>query len=154
MILLNGIKFGFILSLLIGPVFFALLQTSIEKGFWSGVWMAIGVSISDVIYVSILYFGLSQLVGDPKFRAMLAYGGGIVLVLFGAYYIFFKNRRNTVLNGQVVAESKFYKHLLKGLVLNGLSPMVPIFWIGAISIATIDYGYQRGMDFVYFLVVY
>ena len=112
--------------------------------------MAIGVSISDVIYVAILYFGLSQLIEDPQFKIYLAFGGGIVLLLFGAYYIFLKNRRTQPLNKQDVVENKFYKHLLKGLVLNGLSPMVPIFWIGAISIATIDFGYQRGMDFIVF----
>jgi threonine/homoserine/homoserine lactone efflux protein len=42
-IILKGIVSGIVLALLIGPVFFTILQTSIEKGFWSGVFVAIGV---------------------------------------------------------------------------------------------------------------
>lgn len=154
MIILNGIKLGLILAFLIGPVFFALLQTSIEKGFWSGVWMAIGVSLSDIIYVIICYLGLVQLFENPQFRIYMAYGGGTILVLFGAYYLFIKNRKRTELANKKIAKSKFYNHLLKGFVLNGMSPMVPIFWIGAISVANIDFGYQKGTEFfIFFMVV-
>jgi len=50
-IVFNGVKFGFSLAFLIGPVFFTIIQTSIERGFWNGAWVALGVSLSDAVYV-------------------------------------------------------------------------------------------------------
>ena len=59
-IVLNGIVSGIVLAFLIGPVFFTIIQTSIERGFWSGVFVAIGVSLSDAFYILVSYFGLTQ----------------------------------------------------------------------------------------------
>ena len=39
---------------------------------------------------------------------------------------------------------------MKGFIINGLSPMVLIFWIGTISIASLDFGYTKGLEFFLF----
>jgi threonine/homoserine/homoserine lactone efflux protein len=48
-IVINGIVSGIVLAFLIGPVFFTIIQTSIERGFTSGVLVAVGVSFSDAV---------------------------------------------------------------------------------------------------------
>ena len=65
-ILFNGLKLGIVLALLIGPVFFTIIQTSIERGFINGVLVSLGVSLSDTMYVAICYFGLVQFINDEK----------------------------------------------------------------------------------------
>ena len=60
-IILNGIVSGVVLAFLIGPVFFAIIQTSIERGFWSGVFVAMGVSLSDILYITVSYLGLHSI---------------------------------------------------------------------------------------------
>ncbi|WP_216351112.1 LysE family transporter, partial [Mucilaginibacter polytrichastri] len=45
----SGIGIGLILTFLTGPVFFALIKTSIEKGFQAGIALALGVVTSDVV---------------------------------------------------------------------------------------------------------
>ena len=47
----TGITLGLTLAILLGPVFFALIQTSISKGFLKGLFLAIGISISDSVYI-------------------------------------------------------------------------------------------------------
>jgi threonine/homoserine/homoserine lactone efflux protein len=54
--IVSGIGLGFVLSFLTGPVFFALIKTSIEKGFYAGVSLAGGVLVSDIFYVGILSY--------------------------------------------------------------------------------------------------
>ena len=76
-IIVKGIVSGIVLAFLIGPVFFTLLQTSIERGFSSGVFVAIGISLSDSFYILISYFGLTQFMSTPNFRHYMAYGGGV-----------------------------------------------------------------------------
>ncbi|MEQ9591775.1 MAG: LysE family transporter [Cyclobacteriaceae bacterium] len=151
MIVLNGIKFGILLALLIGPVFFTIIQTSIERGFWNGVLVAFGVSLSDIFYVIIVYFGLAQFLEDGQFRVYMAYGGGAILIFFGLYHVIIKSRRRLGTSALSNGEAGFFKYVLKGFVINGLSPMVIVFWIGLISIASLEFNYHTGAQYFVFL---
>jgi threonine/homoserine/homoserine lactone efflux protein len=149
-IVFNGLKLGIVLAFLIGPVFFTIIQTSIERGFRNGVLVSLGVSLSDIMYVAICYFGLVKFINDPNFRYYLAYAGGGILILFGIYHLFVKSRRRMTTSIQVTSEKKMYRYFVKGFIINGMSPMVLIFWIGAISIASLDFGYSKGFEFFIF----
>lgn len=148
--LLNGIEFGIVLAFLIGPVFFAILKSSVERGFWVGVLVAVGVSISDLLYVLICYFGLSAFVTQPGVKLYMGVAGGGILLCFGAYYLLVKSWQGTFANPESVQERHTYRYLAKGFLINSLSPMVPLFWIGAVSVATIDFGYTSGSTFAVF----
>ncbi len=152
-IVFNGLKLGMVLAFLIGPVFFTIIQTSVERGFRNGVLVSLGVSLSDTMYVAICYFGLVQFINDPDFRYYLAYAGGIILILFGIYHLFIKSRRKMTAAIDVASESKTYRYFIKGFIINGMSPMVLIFWIGTISIASLDFGYSKGFEFFIFFSV-
>ncbi len=128
-IVFNGLKLGIILAFLIGPVFFTIIQTSVERGFRNGVLVSLGVSLSDVMYVAICYFGLVQFINNPQFRFYLAYAGGGILILFGIYQLFVKSRRRMTAPIDVASEKKMYRYFVKGFVINGMSPMVLIFWL-------------------------
>lgn len=152
-IIFNGFKLGIVLAFLIGPVFFTIIQTSVERGFKNGVLVSLGVSLSDILYVAICYFGLVQFINEPGFRQNLAYAGGGILVLFGLYHLLVKSRRNIQSGLEIEASKKMYRYFAKGFVINGLSPMVLIFWIGTISVASLDFGYSRGYEFFIFFCV-
>lgn len=152
-IVFNGLKLGIVLAFLIGPVFFTIIQTSVEKGFRNGVLVSLGVSVSDILYVTVCYFGLVQFINEPGFRIYLAYAGGGILVLFGLYHLFIKSRRNVHPSLDIANEKKLYRYFIKGFIINGLSPMVLIFWIGTISVASIDFGYSKGFEFFIFFSV-
>jgi threonine/homoserine/homoserine lactone efflux protein len=148
--LLSGLQFGIVLAFLVGPVFFTILQASVEKGFWVGVLVALGVSFSDFLYVLICYFGLSAAVTQPGVSRYMGIFGGAILVLFGAYHLFIKSRRKDFSNPGAVRESRRLKYVAKGFLINSMSPMVPLFWIGAVSLATIDLGYRSGTEVTFF----
>jgi len=149
-IIFNGFKLGIVLAFLIGPVFFTIIQTSVERGFKNGVLVSLGVSLSDILYVAICYFGLVQFINEPGFRQYLAYAGGGILILFGLYHLFVKSRKNIQTALEVEGSKKMYRYFVKGFIINGLSPMVLIFWIGTISVASLDFGYSRGYEFFIF----
>jgi threonine/homoserine/homoserine lactone efflux protein len=152
-IVFNGLKFGIVLCFLVGPVFFTIIQTSVERGFKNGLLVALGVSLSDTAYVAIGYFGLVHFFNDPHFRGYLAYVGGAILILFGLYYLLVKSKRKYTASLDIAKEKRLYRYLIKGFIINGFSPTVLIFWIGAISIASIDFGYQKGFEFFVFFAV-
>jgi threonine/homoserine/homoserine lactone efflux protein len=139
---LNGVISGLVLALLIGPVFFTILQTSIERGFWSGLFVAIGVSLSDAFYISICYLGVYQLFDQGNFKEYLAYFGGAVLLIMGLYYLVIKSRKLAHYDPQKVEAKSPYKLIVKGFFINGLTPMVLIFWLGTVGVATTKLGYS------------
>ncbi len=153
MIVLNGVKLGIILALLIGPVFFAIIQTSIERGFTKGVLVSLGVSVSDLFYVVICCLGFIRLVEDEGVRSQMAYVGGGILIVFGIYYLAVKTRKVTQPKITHIEERKNVRYFLKGFVINAFSPMVPLFWIGTLSIVTIDFGYKQTSEITLFYSV-
>jgi len=151
-IVFKGVQLGIVLAFLVGPVFFTLIQTSVEKGFRNGALVAIGVSLSDILYVAICYFGLFQFLNDPKSKTTMAYAGGAILIGFGLYHLIVKARRAKMVSFHAAEEKKPLKYIMKGFIINGVTPMVFIFWIGTISIATIDFGYSTGFEFFIFFM--
>ena len=150
-IVLNGIISGLVLAFLIGPVFFTILQTSIERGFWSGFFVAMGASVSDALYILVAYLGLIQFMEADNFRHYVAYGGGTVLLGFGIYYLFVKSKRLTHYDREKIQTRSWVRLLAKGFIINGLSPMVLFFWIATVSLATTRLGYSAADDaFIFF----
>lgn len=150
-IVLKGIFSGLVLAILVGPVFFTLLQTSIERGFGSGVYVAIGISVSDALYISLSYLGLSGFFNSPEFQVYLGYVGGFIIFCFGAYYLFIKSRKKINFSAEHVEEKSPFRLMAKGFIINGFNPMVLVFWIGTISIATGKLGYTTAPEALTFL---
>jgi len=148
----NGLLFGLILSMFIGPVFFALIQTSIEKGFASGVGMALGVSLSDTIYIFLTYLGISKLIHSDSFQVILGIAGGILLLSFGIYSIV-----RPVLARKMDREKEtkkgWFQQILKGFILNGINPSVLFFWLGIISLASTKYKYGNQEMILFFIAI-
>lgn len=139
---LNGVISGIVLAFLIGPVFFTVLQTSIERGFRSGFFVAVGVSLSDAFYISICYLGIYQVFDKGNFKEYLAYFGGGVLLMMGLYYLLVKSRKLVHYDPEKVQAKSPIKLVLKGFVINGLTPMVLLFWLGTVGVATAKLGYS------------
>ena len=150
-IIFKGIVSGIVLAFLIGPVFFTIIQTSIERGFTNGVFVAVGVSLSDTFYIFISYLGLVQFMEAENFRHYLAYVGGIVLLGFGLYYLLIKSRKLVNYDPQKIQTRSWPRLVAKGFIINGLSPMVLFFWVATVGVATTQFGYTTTQEIlIYF----
>jgi threonine/homoserine/homoserine lactone efflux protein len=140
-VVINGLLFGLLLSILVGPVFFSLIQNSIEKGFKAGFFMAIGIAASDTVYIFITYLGISQLTNSDSFNIWLGGIGGTIMLIFGLSSIF----KPVPIKGakQHHDESaKWFKQISKGFLLNGINPFVLFFWISVASKVTLNFQYS------------
>lgn len=129
--ILTGLLTGLGLSVSTGPVFFTLLQTSLQRGFKSAIFFIVGVSCADTSMILLTWVGLNQVQTGNAQSALLGIMGGILLILFGINFI---RKRNDTFheNSSVDTSATHYKFLLKGLSINILNPIVWAFW-GAIS---------------------
>lgn len=136
-IVLKGIITGFILSIMIGPVFFLLLETSIRKGVRSALAFDLGVFLSDLIYIVIAYFFFAQVAsltsGDKSYLFRLF--GGIIFILFGAVTLI-KKPKSTVSDDQDTVNSRkdYWLLGLKGFLLNFANPAVIFYWFSVIAL--------------------
>ncbi len=126
--LVEGIGMGLILSAMIGPVFFTLIQNSLENGFRHTAILALGILLSDLIYIVVTFFGVSLFAKNPLFEIVLGYAGGLILVGFGVATILKKNKSRPNSGGMPVRPKK-RRGFLKGFSINGVNPFVLLFWI-------------------------
>jgi threonine/homoserine/homoserine lactone efflux protein len=140
--ILKGIGYGLILSLMIGPVFFMIIQTSIERGFRCAVLVAAGVALSDSLYITVSYLGISQITANDHVKIYLANAGGIMLMLFGLYNLVIKSRKKSPDEVEHIKARNPLRYVAKGFIINGITPVVFLFWIGTVSIAASRFGYK------------
>ncbi len=135
----HGLLFGLIFLLFIGPAFFALLQTSIQKGLKPAVFLAFGISTSDIIFVVLTLLGVSSLLEDEGFKLWMGAGGSLILIGYGVYSWFKKAPK---IKETEESESRFLiKYWVKGLLLNGLNPFIILFWLSWVSFVSVNYDY-------------
>ena len=120
---LNAILLGFGLSFMVGPVFFTLLETSITRGFRAALSFDLGVILADVMFITVSYYGsvsiLQRIQNDPRIFLI----GGVVLIIYGAFTIFYKKTKKIVTDKElVVVENNNYIGLFfKGFFLNSIN---------------------------------
>lgn len=146
----NGVLHGLLLTLLIGPVFFALIQTSIEKGFVSGAGMAVGIALSDTLYIIIATVGVTVLANNPEFQLWLGVAGGIIMLLFGGSSLAKKVKDRQPEPSVRVSGKSVSRQLVKGFLLNGINPFVLLFWLGVASVVALNYRYSFELKIVFF----
>jgi len=128
--IVSGIGLGFVLSFLTGPVFFALIKTSIEKGFSAGVSLAGGVVVSDVFYVAISLYSTSFIALENTYRLQIGIAGSSILFIIGLYYLFKKVKVNYE---QTNSKRKNTGYFIKGFLMCIFNPAILLYWLSVTS---------------------
>ncbi len=151
--LLSGILLGLTIAIMLGPAFFSLLQTSIYRGFRAGLFMALGIFMSDTMLVALSYLGVSSLLTEPENTIVFGLIGGIVMILFGVFTF----RKKTPLSKDPelrepvpIEKTKPLKYMAKGFALNLLNPFLLVFWMGWMAYVGNTYGPKSNELLVFF----
>lgn len=128
-----AIPLGFLLSFMVGPVFFVLLETGATKGFRAGIALDMGVIVADILFLTIAYFSSYQLLENLSNQPGLYVFGGVILLVYGITTFFrsdFKEKKT-----RIIARGSDYLGLfVKGFLLNFINIGVLVFWLGVIII--------------------
>jgi len=128
--IISGIGLGIVLSFATGPVFFALLKTSIEKGFHAGMWLAAGVVLSDFIYVALAVYGSSFIKFENQYRLPIGIAGSAVLIGIGCFYLFKKVKINY---DNTTSTRRNTGYFFKGFLMCVLNPSLLLYWVSVTS---------------------
>jgi len=158
--IISAIPLGFVIAFLIGPVFFALLETSAIKGFRAALAFDIGVIVADVVFLLVAYFMTSSILSKLKDDPSLFIFGGGILAAYGV--ISFVQTRKSYLkevdpNVLIVQNTNYFKLAIKGFLLNFINVGVLGFWLGLIVVFSPQMEGDGNRIFIFFsatLLVY
>jgi len=153
----EGIKVGFVLIFLIGPIFFSLIHMGVEYGTRAGLIFGSGIWISDIF----LFFGIyhsvslvSDLANDSLFTHAIGAIGSLILLSFGLGALFRRGSHEMhVPQAFQPANSprSLFGFFLKGALINVFNPFTLLFWLGLMSTALVDSHFRGGDAAWYFL---
>lgn len=138
-IIIKGFFLGLILSVMVGPVFFVLIETSITKGARKALILDAGVLASDLFYIFIAYKffeEVSSMTGgnDNYFKII----GGSLFMVFGvlSYIKGSDYNKSSQKKGQKVKVQTrtTIKLFFKGFLLNAINPGVLFYWFTILSV--------------------
>lgn len=83
----NGLIIGLILQLAIGPVFFFIINLTLQKSLVDGLAGVIAVTLGDYFYITLAILGIGKLLEKKKIKKVLGIISSIILILFGILMI-------------------------------------------------------------------
>jgi threonine/homoserine/homoserine lactone efflux protein len=144
----NGFGTGFVLSTMLGTVFFYLIQNSIDNGFKSGIAIALGVIISDVLLISLS--SLHQyIIPEGGTTEMIVRIIGSALLIFIGLFSIFKKTAATLYPSTKKMTIPMY--MTNGFVLNIINPANFFIWVGISTTLHNSDGYTFMRMLIYFV---
>jgi L-lysine exporter family protein LysE/ArgO len=120
-----GLFTGLILSIMLGTVFFCLIQNSIVNGFKSGAWVSTGVIIADILLIVVSYFNANLFPRGGKTEMIIRICGAVFLLIMAISNLRSKKK---VLFPKAYSKNPFVLGS-KGFMLNILNPANYLSWL-------------------------
>lgn len=121
-----GTLTGFVLSLMLGTVFFAILNNSIQLGYKKGISISLGVILSDLIFISICLFGSQYIPFIKEYEKTVKIVGGILVIAMGVSQIASKRKKPKAANFSKAGSITYF--VSQGFLLNFLNPVNLVSW--------------------------
>src|SRR5690606_33574168 len=151
--IITAVYLGALLSFLIGPVFFVLLETSATKGFRAAFMFNVGVITADILFILVAYFSSYRLIESVKDQPALFIFGGLVMFMYGV--VSYVNLRSNKIENVVVdlAKKNYLTLMGKGFLLNFINIGVLGFWLMILIVVGPTMNMNPNKIFVFFAVI-
>ena len=122
----DGLKFGMLLQIAVGPMCLMVFNTSKNVGFQTALSLIAAIALADAFYIALAGMGVSKLLEGNKRQTVLKTIGSFTLVFFGANIILNVFHINLIpgLDLKPTNASIF----IQGLILTLSNPITIIFW--------------------------
>ena len=132
---IEGFVIGFSMIIFIGPVFFLLLNSTLQYGVKVGTSVALGIIVSDIVCVLLCYFGFSSFLTVAEHQVWVAAIGSSILLGLGVNYLF---KKATISNNVSISSKSILSFFVRGFSVNFFNPYVILVWIGVLN-----YGHHK-----------
>ncbi len=148
-VFLNGIFTGFLLQIAVGPVFFYILNLSIQRTTVDGLLGVIAVTLADYFYIILSVIGAGKLLEKSRTKTLMGIISSIVLIIFGVMMIITSDKNVLVNSVNPGSESNYLSSFLSSFFLTISSPMTIVFWTGLFAAKAIEKNYSKRLLIVF-----
>jgi threonine/homoserine/homoserine lactone efflux protein len=129
---IGGLLLGMFMAISVGPTLFAVLRYSLNHSYKAGLAFVLGVSISDIIFVTVANVATPWLQWLHQFSRSLSYGAAGLLIIVGLIGVI-KKHKPTKPTGNIikVTNAMYFKIFMSGFLINTLNPALIFQWIAA-----------------------
>jgi threonine/homoserine/homoserine lactone efflux protein len=132
--IIKGLLLGLFMAISVGPTLFAVIRYSVNHSYKAGVAFILGVSISDIMYVTIANVAAQWLEVMNDHKTTVAYAGAALLIAMGAWGLFDKYKPKRPSTTPVsISGGHYIKIWLSGFFINTINPGVVITWLAAVT---------------------
>ena len=133
---LDGLKFGMLLQLAVGPMCLMVFNTAKNVGFLVALTLVFAIALVDAFYIILASLGVSKILDKPKLKKALKIIGSLVLIIFGANIILNVFNINIIqgLNLKPTSSNIF----IQGLILTLSNPITIVFWGSVLTTKIIE----------------
>lgn len=131
----GGLALGMFMAISVGPTLFAVIKYSLNHSYKAGLFFVLGVSISDVMYVTLANLAAPFLEYLHHYKDRLAYGGGAILIAIGLMGLIKKykpKRPSSKLTS--ISNSQYFRIAGSGFLINTVNPGVVLNWLAAVTL--------------------
>jgi len=145
--LVFGFSSGAAMCLMLGTVFFALIQNSVDNGYRSGLKISFGVVVSDAVFIFFAVFGTAFLPRFEYFDVYLRCGSAALLLVLGGQSLFRQTPRVAYPDSRF---GNFLYYFGTGFLLNALNPANFVIWVSVAAYLKGVEGYDLTLQASYF----
>lgn len=133
---LDGLKFGMLLQLAVGPMCLMVFNTAKNVGFLVALTLVLAIALVDAFYIILASLGVSKILDKPKVKKAFKIIGSFVLIIFGANIILNVFNINIIpgLNLKPTSSNIF----IQGLILTLSNPITIVFWGSVLTTKIIE----------------
>lgn len=133
---INGLKFGMLLQLAVGPMCLMVFNTAKNSGFIIAMALVAAIALVDAFYILLAGFGASKLLEKKGIKNAVKIIGALVLMLFGLNMVLGAFGINLIpgLNLEPNTANIF----IQGLILTLSNPITIIFWGSVLTTKIIE----------------
>lgn len=127
----NGLKFGLLLQIAVGPMCLMVFNTAQNSGFLVAMSLIIAIAIVDAFYIILASLGVSKLLQNEKVEKYVKFFGSIILILFGLNIIL--NVFGITIIPAFSLKTNSSSVFIQGLILTLSNPITIIFWSSVLT---------------------
>lgn len=137
----NGLKFGLLLQLAVGPMCLMVFNTANNLGFFSAMTLVLAIASVDAFYILLASLGASKLLEKENVKSVFKILGSIILVVFGLNIILNIWGINIIpgLNLNSGSSNLF----IQGIILTLSNPITIIFWGSVLTTKIVEEKFSK-----------
>lgn len=132
----DGLKFGMLLQLAVGPMCLMVFNTAKNVSFLVALSLVLAIALVDAFYILLSGLGASKLLDNKKTKTIFKIVGSLVLIIFGLNIIL--NVFNINLIPGLNLKPNTTNIFIQGLILTLSNPITIVFWGSVLTTKIID----------------